>query len=307
MHHDDISNRYIRQHVSGAFVEGVEVRPATRSDQDGVHALAASYGNLSHWPERPDYLDHELATGILVVAVSEDTVVGFAGVLERGEVAFLADLFVHVDLLGRGIGRAILDVAFDHAPAPLRATCASGDPRAVPLYESFGMRPIAPLLYLSGDRAAGLRLEVDEMVEPSTVDDPEVIELDARTGPRRRAQEFAFLSKAGAFAMVARAGGEAAGAAVVRVSRVAGSGHPREAFVSPSFARTEEAAGRAVLGAARVGATRAEAVHAAIAEPHPALGPMLDAGFRIVDRDTIMASRADLFDVTRCAPSPELG
>jgi GNAT superfamily N-acetyltransferase len=288
-------------------VNDVDVRPATASDQDGVHALAASYGNLSHWPERPDYLDHELASGILVVAEAEGAVVGFAGVLERGDVAFLADLFVRQDLVGRGIGRALLDVAFEHGPAPVRATCASGDPRALPLYESFGMRPIAPLLYLSGDRAAGLRLEPDGSSESCAPDDPEVVDLDARTGPRRRAEDLAFLVKAGASAVVVRTAEETAGAAMVRVSHVTGSAHAREAFVSPSFALTEEAAGRVVLSAASDGASRSEAVHAAIPAPHPALGPMLEAGFRIVDRDTLMASRVDVFDLRRCMPSPELG
>src|SRR5437764_308812 len=65
-----------------AAVEGVEVRAATAADQDGIHALAAAYGNLGHWPQRPDYLDHELATGILMVATRDGAVAGFAGLLE---------------------------------------------------------------------------------------------------------------------------------------------------------------------------------------------------------------------------------
>ena len=70
---------------------------------------------------------------------------------------------------------------------------------------------------------------------------------------------------------------------------------------------SEEAARRVVLAAAWEGATRADVVHAAVPGPHPALGPMLAVGFRIADRDTVMASRLDLFDLTRQVPSPELG
>src|SRR5207237_1173602 len=163
-------------------------------------------------PERPDYLDHELATGTLVVATSRGDVVGFAGVLERGEVAYLADLFVRRDLVGKGVGRALLDAAFGAGNAPVRAVCAAGDPRA-------------------------------------------------------------------------------AGAAVVRVTPVTGSTHAREAFVAPSFAASEGAARGVLVGAVWEGATRADAVHAAVPGPHPALAPLLASGFRIVDRDTVMASR----------------
>jgi hypothetical protein len=38
--------------------------------------------------------------------------------------------------------------------------------------------------------------------------------------------------------------------------------------------------------------------------PHPALRPLLDAGARIRDRDTFMASQPDLVDPTRLLPHP---
>ncbi len=289
----------------------IEVRPATASDLDGVHALAASYGNLSHWPERPDYLDHELAAGILMVAVEEGEVLGFAGVLERGDLAFLADLFVRRDLVGKGIGRSLLDAAFQAGSASARATCASADPRAVPLYESFGMRPIAPLHYLSGGRAPALGVLAGERsgdaLQAMAPDDPVVVDLDARTGPRRRAVDLSFIAGAGAVAMVAREDGSPVGAAIVRISPVTGSALAREAFVSPSFAISDGGARRVMSEAVREAATRADAVHATVPGPHPALGPLLEAGLRIVDQDTVMATRADLFDLTRCVPSPELG
>jgi GNAT superfamily N-acetyltransferase len=287
----------------------MEVRAATAADMDGVRILADAYGNLSHWPMRPDYLDHELAADGLWVADDGDEVVGFAGVLERGEVAYLADLFVRQDLLGKGIGRALLEAAFGGADAPVRATCASGDPRALPLYVSFGMRPIAPLLYLSGDRASGLRVPMGdgEGLREAAPDDPQVVDLDAAVGGRRRDADLAFLGDAGALAFVLRDGREAVAAAIVRISAVTGSMHAREAFVAPSFARSEEAAARVTLSTVVEGAGRADAVHVVVPGPHPALGPLLAGGFRIVDRDTVMASRLDLFDLTRQVPSPELG
>ncbi|HEX9343335.1 MAG TPA: GNAT family N-acetyltransferase, partial [Actinomycetota bacterium] len=130
------------------------VRPAEPGDLAAVRAIAAAYGNLRDWPQRPDYLDHELASGRLLVAtdeLGEEGVVAFAGAYERGGVTHLGDLFVRPGLTGRGLGRRLLE-----AILPVDGelvTFASADPAAVALYCRFGMQPLAPLLYLRADPA----------------------------------------------------------------------------------------------------------------------------------------------------------
>jgi hypothetical protein len=50
-------------------------------------------------------------------------------------------------------------------------------------------------------------------------------------------------------------------------------------------------------------AARGGSVDASIPGPSPVLRPLLEAGFRIEDRDTFMASEPDLFDPARLLPS----
>src|SRR5207245_611752 len=107
---------------------------------------------------------------------------------------FLADLFVRNDLRGRGIGRALLESIL--ADAPVCATSASSDPRALPLYASFGMRPITPALYLSAGRDDARRLPARQ-TSPEVVSAGEgldrLIELDAAVSGRYRPAELSFL------------------------------------------------------------------------------------------------------------------
>ena len=59
----------------------------------------------------------------------------------------------------------------------------------------------------------------------------------------------------------------------------------------------------ATLAAIRRSGRGGEVV-AAIQGPSPVLRPLLDLGFRIVDRDQYMASEPDLFDPARLDPQP---
>jgi hypothetical protein len=52
------------------------------------------------------------------------------------------------------------------------------------------------------------------------------------------------------------------------------------------------------------GATLRPGVRADVTGPHPALRALLEAGVRIVDRDTFMASRPGLVDPERLLPHP---
>jgi len=45
----------------------------------------------------------------------------------------------------------------------------------------------------------------------------------------------------------------------------------------------------------------------ALPGPHPALRPLLAAGLRIAEQDTLMASRPDVLDLERYVPHADLG
>ena len=66
---------------------------------------------------------------------------GWAGVVVRGEVAWLDDLWVEPDAMGHGIGRRLFERAAEYAR---RRGCVrmewEADPNAVPFYEKLGGR-----------------------------------------------------------------------------------------------------------------------------------------------------------------------
>jgi GNAT superfamily N-acetyltransferase len=257
----------------------VEVRAAGPVDLAGVREIAAAYGNLEHWPARPDYLDFELEQGGLWVAVDAAGVAGFAGVLVDGDYAHLADAFVRPDALGRGIGSALLDAALPSTGT--RVTAASSDPRALPLYTRAGLQPLAPLLYLEGvvEGSGGAGAE---RVEPGAL-----VARDAAASGRSRPATLGLLARAGAYGLVA---GDRAYAIV------------RDGHLGPAAGDAAEIVAFAAAASAEHGA-----VHLVLPGPHPALRPLLEAGLRVSDVDTYMASRPGVHDLTRYVPDPDLG
>jgi GNAT superfamily N-acetyltransferase len=249
------------------------IRQARAADMPAVRTLVDRYGLTGEWPEKPDWIDHLLAQDGLWFDERDGRAAGFAGVLVDGGFTHLTDLFVDPDALGRGIGKALLAAAFPHDGA--RTTFASNDPRALPLYARAGLRPLAPLLYLRG--------------APRTSDNAaERIAVEAV--PAGRPAALAFLASAGAYGL--RAG---EGRAVVRVV-------PGGAMLGPAVAGAADL----VTLAGAVAAEHGE-VKLALPGPHPALQPLLEAGLRIVDADTYMASAPGLDDLERRVPHADLG
>ena len=237
-----------------------------------VRALADRYGLTGEWPRRPDWIDHLLARGGLWVDHLDGRAAGFAGVLrDGGATTHLTDLFVDPDALGRGTGKALLAAAFP--PGGPRTTFASGDPRALPLYTRAGLRPLAPLLYLAGAMAgaAAERIPVEAV-------------------PAGRPASLAFLAASGAYGL--RAG---EGSGVVRPV-------PGGAMLGPAVADAADLV--ALAGAVAAAHGR---VKLAIPGPHPALQPLLEAGLRVADADTYMATEPGLDDLERRIPHPDLG
>jgi GNAT superfamily N-acetyltransferase len=260
----------------------VDVRRAGAEDMPAVRAIADTHECLVDWPHRPDYLDFELEQEALWVA-AEDEIAGFAAVVRDGELAHLADLFVRRDALGRGVGRALLGAALPRDAALL--TFASGDERALPLYVRAGLRPLAPLLYLDGE-PHGLEGGETERVETTTL-----AERDHAVSWRRRERELAFLARAGAYGLVA---GERAFAVVRPVED--------HATIGPAGGSRSELLALVAAAAAAHGR-----VQLALFGPHPALRTLLEAGLRIDDTDTFMASRPGLLDLEVYVPAQDLG
>ena len=264
-----------------------------------MREIARGYDGLTAWSERPDYLDHERSTGRLLVAAEGGRVIGFGAVLTRPPISPLGDLFIRPDRVGQGVGRALLEALFTDATD--RTTYASGDPRALPLYVRFGMQPLWPLLYLTGDRAAAARLPA-EPVELVAATPEATAELDQATSGRRRPEDFVFLVRSGGtlFSAPSIPGGYGC----VRVAAVDGRPH---AFVAPAGAASDRGSARLLLALLRRAGERAEVVNVPPFGPHPAVAALFAAGFRLSDRDTGMCSRPALIDPRRYVPSPDIG
>ena len=249
------------------------IRKAAADDLPAVRALAGRYGLLAEWPARPDWLDHLLAMGGLWIARADDgAIAGFCGIADDGGVVHLTDLFVDPDTLGRGTGKALLAAAFPREG--VRTTLSSGDPRALPLYTRTGLRPLAPMLYLKGAVPGGAEAE----------------RIPVEAVPADRPAALAFLAGAGAYAL--RAG---EGSAVLRPL-------PDSVLLGPAVAGADD-----LLALVRAASAAHGIVKLAIGGPHPGLEALLEAGMRIVDTDTYMATEPGVVDLERRLPHPDLG
>lgn len=266
----------------------MQVRPARPDDMAGVREVADGHDLLSAWPTRPDYLDHELAVGRLLVAVdSSGRISGFGGGFERDGVTHLGDLFVRPGLEGTGIGGALLAELL--SPSGRRITFSSSDPRALALYARRGLVPVAPLLHLRGD---GIRAPATEGFDrvPAAAAASRAMQIEAACRGYARPHEHEFLASLADTELVIGSGAFA-------YLRPLGDG---TTVVGPAAGRAADI----VLAAAAAGRG---AVTIALPGPHPALRPLLEAGFRIADGDTIMTSPAGLIDWTRIVPDVDLG
>ena len=130
--------------------------PRLPDETPEIRALAEAYGLFARWPRRPNYLDHLLEVGRVVVARSSEGMLGYGGALLGDKQAHLTDLFVRADKISRGIGGAIL-AALDLDPTRT-TTFASADPRAQRLYGRLGLRRLEELSYFVGHAEAVERL-----------------------------------------------------------------------------------------------------------------------------------------------------
>lgn len=143
----------------------LRVRDLEDSDRAALPGLAAACGQTGPFSaEDPAYVEAVARGGRFVVALDDDTPIGFAGMVDRDDVAFLTDLFVVPAAQGAGAGAALLSVVWDGTAE--RATSASTHPAALTSYVRWGLVPAWPLLYLE---AAGTAAPVPEAVTPSAL------------------------------------------------------------------------------------------------------------------------------------------
>ncbi|HWQ12352.1 MAG TPA: GNAT family N-acetyltransferase [Roseiflexaceae bacterium] len=280
---------------------GVHIRPAQPGDLPAVYDLfyALEVGDDPDVPPRPAMLPdypHLLVHGELYVAEAGSEIVGFAGVVARGETAYLTDLFVRPDRQSGRIGARLLRHALLPHTSRVRFTVSSNDPRALSLYIRAGMRPHWPNFLLRGHAPSlsGLLLGDVAAVEADP-DDPELLAWDAAASGRERPQDHAYwVREEGAAPLWLRRSGETIGYGYVRL-RAGTFYYPNAARVGPVGARSAALAPVCVAAAVRWAAERAAVLRLDVPGPHPALAPLLEAGFRIAYVETFVASAAVLF------------
>ena len=269
--------------------------PRLPDETPEIRALAEAYGLFARWPRRPNYLDHLLEVGRVVVARSSEGMLGYGGALLGDKQAHLTDLFVRADKISRGIGGAIL-AALDLDPTRT-TTFASADPRAQRLYGRLGLHRLEKLSYLGGraEEVARLRQLVKQAMPLPGADVELAIKkhLELRGG-LHGAADISFLVKS------AQALTWASGYAWLRVAN-------DDVCLGP-IGSDDEATAASVLADALLSAIRLRpSVQIAVAHSHPAYALMVRAGFTTHDLDTVMTGDRSLIDLTRYCPDPDLG
>jgi GNAT superfamily N-acetyltransferase len=254
------------------------------------------------------WLEQVLATGRLFVTETPEGIIGYAGSIVRGQVAFLTDLFVRPARQSSAIGQALLAVAMP-ADGLMHCTTSSTDPRAQALYTRAGMAPRRPHYWLRVSPEAARRIPATSIsLRETPLDDPELWAWDARLSGRERPQDFAYWRDGtNGVALWCLRGGERVGYAVAQRRTDASVYHPEMWTIGPVGAVEEaDAAGCALAACAWAVAGGAPLLRVSVPGPHPALKPLLDAGARINYVETYCATRDDLFDPRRYISSGDM-
>ncbi|MGE5286494.1 MAG: GNAT family N-acetyltransferase [Micromonosporaceae bacterium] len=280
------------------------VRPASSQDAPEIARIAAANGQPSQDSGRdPRYVAHLARHGRLLVAQAGAAQAGgaqvgaaqagaaqagaaqaggrldgFAATRQIGEVTFLCDLFVDPAIHGKGTGRRLLNRAFGGTAQ--RATFSSQDPRALPLYVSFGLVPRWPLLYLSGDTATLTRAPGEFRARRTEPVDAAAAEK-ALTGVDREPDYLYWAATRGGGALVVEQAGAVIAAGAVTESILV-------------HLAVDDAADQVTALLATLETLTSPRIRLCLPGPHPALGTLLRAGFRIDDFDHYMSTSENL-------------
>jgi GNAT superfamily N-acetyltransferase len=274
------------------------IRPATLDDLGPIRSILVAHGN-----DGPvivadivgPYIAHLIRRGRTQVAVLDGEIVGFGAAIDAGRSVHLADLFVHPERLGQGIGRPLLSAVLEGAVQ--RTTFASEDPRALPLYVRAGMTPLWTSLYVQGQSDALPPTDAGLRTESATSDRLAAIEREW-TGVDRRADHAYWGAMPDGDAFLVRHGDAVAALGYARVRQAVPIRVLDRLVIHPDA----EPVATTIAALARAG--RGGPVHACLLGPHPVLRPLLDVGFRVVDRDVFLASDPAIVDPARLVPNP---
>ena len=241
------------------------------------------------------YLRHFVGRHRSLVSELDGGVVAYGSVLDTGMARVLSDLFVEPGRLGQGLGRSLLTALFEDAP--VRATFASSDPRALPVYVRAGMTPLWLCLYLEGDAEQLPPIAPTLTVWDATPDELAILE-ETWTGAARLVDHGFWASQTRADPFLVK---DAEGPVAF------GYGRARQVTASRALNRLLIRPGAdpvppILAGLAR--AARGGRVQACLLGPNPALPLLLGAGFHVVDHDQFLSSDPSLVDPARFLPNP---
>ena len=288
-----------------------QYRPATTRDLPAINDIYYQHeaeNDPDLPPPRPlacyPYL---LANGEMWVAEENGATIGFSGVLTWGDIAYLTDLFVRSDYQSASVGKMLLRHNLP-GDGMIRCTLASNDPRAVSRYVRAGMQPQWPHYWLVAEPTALAGLPVSGVeVAPADVSDPAFLQWDAELCGRRRPQDLAHWRATNrAVPVWFRRAGETIGYGLIQTYSDSSLWNPDAYTIGPIGARRVEDAVACVSAAVAWAQPRATAIRLALPGPHPALAPLLGAGFRIVYVETFCSSASvPFFDPRRYITSGE--
>ncbi len=276
------------------------IRAATLADVPAIRRLLTAHGNdgpITTVDIVGPYVRHLIAHAATRVSERAGEIVAFGAVADTGISHHLADLFVQPDLLGQGIGRPLLEAVFgDSWP---RTTFASEDPRALPLYVRAGMSPLWPCLYLEG--SPQWLPPSDSTMSVAPADPLALTDLErAWTGVDRRIDQTFWASQAEADGFAVLEAGQPVAFAYSRARQADAT-----RIIDRLVVRPESDPIAPILAAIRHGA-RGGPVAACLLGPNPVLPILLEACFKLIDRDQFMTSDPTLIDPTRLLPNPGL-
>jgi GNAT superfamily N-acetyltransferase len=249
-------------------------------------------------PGQPDvvgpYLRHLLDHHRVLVAEERGTVLAFGAVVDTGRCLMLSDLFVRRERLGEGHGRRLLGVLFESAPR--RATFASSDPRALPLYVRAGMTPRWINLYLEGPAAALPVMPAAFAARRASPAECTDLELAWMGADRSADHQFlAALPDADTFVVEEDGSPVALGQARRKAA-------PDARVLERLVVRPDVDPLAPILAGLRRAAGGGR-IEACVPGPNPVLPRLLEARFRIVDQDQFLASDGDIADPAHLLPN----
>jgi GNAT superfamily N-acetyltransferase len=253
--------------------------------------------------------------GTVLVAEREGRAVGFAAAVRirsaHGSAAqprsHVSDLFVEPSEHGTGVGgplyRALLEAHVDER----WSVSSSGDPRAQALYVRGGMVPAWPLFYLQrrgpdSDRPLPAR---PQHAIVRRVSEGELIAAFAELSGFDRSPDIrTWALRRGGTPITVDIDGRLALAGCVRDGQTPSIRWLDAAVTAPD---ADPVAALAAALASDEVYRPGGSIGLCLGGPHPALKPLLDAGFRIVERDTWCETPLGLLDPVRVVPDPSVG